>query len=346
MNRNTQLRLSTLFFFAAACSSAPRKATTQGVENEPIFAPFQHSVKDSAARREAITKMAAGDGSLKLASNILIHNDFHPLRVEYVQGNPQIEGIESAGEGPWWLDLIRMESMAVVLADEQSLKGFKEGACLDSYTKTLAWLDNGPEPAGANPWGVAIAPRVKNPQPEKSALWTNAAKDVAPELTAVFNQAFDNKITVSELRRIAADPALSHPTRIVARMSDGSWTEFRQLSGSCETFLKAAKVFRASKDQSAEAKCLTSSGVAYGVQPFSTVAFVTKDFKADATLSNHVRWMCHEIAQVHARQMGSKKLRELRFALERRKALKERVLFYSRQEAGSILNAYRSNLPK
>ena len=291
---------------------------------------------------------------------IVVFGDFHPLQIAYSEAATELTHFEMSDFGPWWLDIMRMESGAKMIASGQTLRQYQPGACLTAYKNAI---DNG---AKRLPWQASGQPLRK----EALLAWANRTNpgDAAQFVTAGIPEGLEAAVTafvsgtnpnvkVETFKVKKSIVGLESPLYL-AHLSDGRDLELRALFARplekllhsheagklkpCERFGLGGKFFAPGADP----KCFDDRGQSYGVlvRAKSTVSPVAGDFKSEIDLQAHVAWMCSQLAKGHLQQWTSFDVKSLSVFLAGNLGFTERLKALSIKEAEKIESAYRLGL--
>lgn len=328
--------------FLGACASSSRP------KNGPQASEFFRRDFENSLR--AVLRESEHDGLLRGFPTLVALGDAEPLHFRRARQGAELAPFDRADRAPWWWDVARAEAGAIVLASERSLKDYREGACLESYGRTLGELGSLLGSDAAPPATTPLAAAVGEAPPTSPAPTPGAPPDspVSASLVNAFARVLPEGVTVASVRRLEEGNYL-------ATTSDARTLEFRRLApqafewpaggeawkSGCERYLKAGRLYA----PGAEFKCLFTGGNAYAVEfRAETRTPVAEDVKDAAALGAHLRWMCRELAMAHARQSETARVREIHLSLREGKPLGARLLNLARREAARSLEAWRASL--
>lgn len=335
---NRKLLLFGALGLISAC--AHRRPILPGMSPDRWFAAndtlFQKSV-ESRSHQESL---------LQSGTPVFVHGSFDWTAFVWKDGRPLIEGWENADKGAWWNDLLRIETSALLLAESQSLRTYREGACWNSYKQGLAAITEGtraPLPTPVTPLPALPSQEKTSASYAESPEWKNSLPEVDDSWRKAFERGLPTGISLQEVRRVSVPTAsLAH---YVGHLADGKWVEFEELAENEKFKSGCDRYIQISRAIGIEARCLAIGGRSFAVKfsPEKWSRPEARDFNAE-NLAGQLAWMCRNMATLHSKQMSLPQARALYLTLEYNPVFVERLKSFSRDEANRTLVEYRSSI--
>ena len=282
----------------------------------------------------------------------LVFGDFHPQQMTLSAGEARLDDFDTVGRGPWWIDLVRMEAGALVVAQIQSLKSYMSGACVDAYTQALTHQK------------IEGTPVPMDRSTEKSAEhaadladWKEAKGAVPEDLKEAFKKQIESegKTRVFDMRAYQGGVGSFLTLKYLALLANDSILELKMedelplnalgatgvskspAQPTCKRFVDGAKSYAPKVDWN----CWNFGNHSYARIPWSLkyVAPEPNDFKSEKLLADHLAWMCSSLALVHSRNFEGSDLKALSLALERNPLYRERLRNLAIEESDGVLRA-------
>jgi hypothetical protein len=115
---------------------------------------------------------------LNLLPWTVVHGDFHVQQMAWRNGQSALDDFDTIDFGPIWIDLVRLEASAQLVAKSQSFHNFSPGACTKAYAATLLNLSKQKPPqAIGTPYPVDKKP-LSNSLFENQDTWKKASTSV------------------------------------------------------------------------------------------------------------------------------------------------------------------------
>lgn len=155
------MRLLILLTLIASCS-APRRAFEEQQIGKNLYvkgspadpkSPWELWEASLDTLGQRLVKQIEHQSFFYAMAPILVHGSFDPLAVAQKDGRQELRSFARVSSGPFWWDLFTMETAATLLAKSESLRNYRQGACLGAYTEALGKGGKSPD---ANP-GLPVA---------------------------------------------------------------------------------------------------------------------------------------------------------------------------------------------
>lgn len=305
--------------------------------------------------RDHLVQREARSAWLTRYPQVITPNTLNPFSDEVPGDRLPLEW-QASGAAPWWTDPLRLEVAALVLAEGQSLRDYRGGACWKGYAEGLTVLEWVPPALELKPVPSTAA------ELEAWEPWKSAARDV-PAWQGAFSKAWAPDNPVVELRSLPQKPG--EGARYLARMTNGALAEYREVSAEsgeeaakwkspppkdakpftngCDRFLAVARSWRT------ESKCLTVAKKSFSLEVWKKTPPATLNegrFESAAALTKQVGSLCRMVGAYHGRQLRFDQAQELRALLEKNPAFVGRLERTAAEESDQILQAYRALLAR
>jgi hypothetical protein len=304
-----------------------------------------------------LSKAVAQQPLLSGAPQTIIHGDFHLQQMAWEDNaRATLDDFDTPDRAPWWPDVVRMETSALVAAKQVSLKGEVSGACWDAY---LAGLSG----QAADPALAPLSPPLQPLPPDhlKEATWTKAKGEVDPATQEAL-RSWLKKLPWPEARKQATDFRrgrsgvgsygvekiyVLNGERRLLELKEQSAVPLRTLNfameagklPACERWVRGAKAFAPTED----AFCWEHANQSFALLSWA-LSYWSPDpehFHSLRELRSHVGWMCRELSTVHGRGWTEAERRKLALTLRMNAQFRGRVLTLAKAEAAALDEAYR-----
>jgi hypothetical protein len=308
-----------------------------------------------------ISKQIQGQSLLEEMPQGLIHGDFHPLQMAWREGEAQLDDWDTVSHGPLWIDIVRMESAAKLLAKEQGLRAYPESPCLNSYKEGFLTKK---KPASSK----AIRPGAKDEELHqdfsKHPVWKNAERNsaVPSNLEAALNTWIQQNPelpikTFHPKRRLVSGVGSLNKEKVLILDTQNQLWELKEVDSQplsvlgtsknplegCARYEELQKNLAGLSKKSPVVSCWNWEGRTFTLLRWDARYWSPsdKDFKDTDQLVSHVQWMCSEMAQFHRQSLSEIDQRHWILALQSNKNLKLRLQNLSERVFKNIEDGFR-----
>ena len=373
-NHTLQRLFSMALIFASACSSLGEKSGPVFKDSElgrNAYYGFYATASEGFQRKLRKTPFHLFRGSFEVflsrlaepkrpveilqgIGSTLAFGDFHPQQMTLSGNEARLDDFDTVARGPWWIDLVRMEAGALVVAQMQSLKSYKSGSCIDAYTRALATQKIQGSPIAMDRGTEKFVEHASD-----LADWKEAKGTVPEDLKEAFKKQIESegKTHVLDMRAYQGGVGSFLTTKYLALLANDSILELKvedeqplfalgaigasktPAPPTCARFVNGAKAYAPKVDWN----CWNFGNKSYARIPWSLkyIAPEAADFKSEKLLSDHLAWMCSSLATVHAPHFDGNDLKSLTIALERNPLFRERLRNLAIEESDGVLRAHR-----
>jgi len=358
-------------FVLSSCSTPRVGPYTQKEIQENVYFHYFRKLEDNKLRKKILAssytlmrstypeflldvkRIEASSRLLEDLPPALIHGDFHPLQMAWRNGDAVLDDWDTVHEGLPWMDVVRMEASAKLLAGEEGLRAYPDSVCLEAYADYFTT---------GKPSGKARALRPVDKQEElfedfsQHPVWKNAAS--ATEIPKDLLEAFHSWISSNpELPVTATDPmkhlvsgvgSLLKQKVLVLDTQKKLW-ELKEVDaspGECSNYTKLQDVFTqvgVAQGQNPIQSCWSWQGRVFTLLRWDLRYWSpdAKDFKNTAQLVDHVRWSCEKLAEFHKASLDPVATRNWTLALKSPAPLKTRLRALSQEVFKTYQSGYR-----
>ncbi len=297
-----------------------------------------------------LQRISASNRFLEALPQGLTHGDFHPLQMAWRNGDPVLDDWDTVQKGPLWIDVVRFEVAARLLAGEEGLRGYPESSCLESYSARLV---SGKRSGAAR----ALRPLAKQEELfqdfSQHPIWAKAEneskipKDLLADFRSWIDAGPDLPIKSTDpMKRLVSGVGSYLKEKILILDAQKKLWELKEVDagpGDCssyESLSKLEKKLGPQALQEAVRACWTWKGRNFTLLQWDIRYWspATKDFKSAVQLADHVRWMCERIAEFHEGSLSESEIRDWRMALKSPAPLRQRL----REISDAAFTTYQS----
>ena len=291
-----------------------------------------------------LAKLSAGlnraKGSLDVQTPTFVHGNFHIGLELSTEALANSADLEFSDWGPWYVDLIRLESSALVAATLEGFRNFSPGQCLDAY---VAGLDAASKSQSLN-WPTRESPKLLSTAKENLEFGDSldSSDALLGPLKLYFTQ---NNLGTLEDVKVSGGSG-----RFVVFADDKRVWELREISDSplkdlsysgrssgipaCDRYKTAAELFGRPIPA-----CLVASGKSYALGIY--VASEPISWGTMEALLERKSRICSNLAILHNKNWTPFDRRSLSLALRKNSTLGDRIHSVALEQSQILLEGYR-----
>jgi len=297
----------------------------------------------------------SAQGFFKSLPPTFVHGDFHIDQVARIDGVITLDDLDTGDWGPFFIDLVRAESSAQVIAEELGFKNFQNGACTESYFDELGEKKLNSVHAAF----PAVPEKAEKKGPYQPLVWPSGvdaklSDENLKKLKQHFQKNYPSRALV-EMKKTFGGVGSFRQEKFMVKSDENLFFEYKLLEASplknllhsarsskmppCERFQLSAKLFRPLENFS----CLTLNDKSYSLIPYveSYEVAQIKTVANEKELAHHTAWMCKELAKVHQKSWGPGETQKIQLTIQNNPLLVERIHMLAAYDAKLIREAFR-----